>query len=124
MGPPVGLVGAYYTAPALDDYAFFGPGHFRRQSDLELDGRADIQRGVRADVHSGGAQVSGDSAVLAALFRLVNLDRQFQGKAFPRPRIGHKTSSLLPISTCETQLQAGSHEWSQNDVLARLYHGW
>jgi hypothetical protein len=30
------------------------------------------------------------------LVRLVNLDRQFQGEAFPRPRIGHKASSACP----------------------------
>ena len=33
-----GFVGTHDTTPALNDYAFFGPGHFGRQSNLELDG--------------------------------------------------------------------------------------
>jgi hypothetical protein len=74
-GTAVGLVGAYYTAPALDDYAFFGSCHFRRQSDLELNRRSNVESGVRSDIHPGGAQVAGNSAVFSGLVRLVNLDR-------------------------------------------------
>src|ERR1700722_12684532 len=87
-----GFVGAYYASLALHRDVFLSPGDFRRQYNLELRVGAHFQRRIRSNVNSGGAQVSGYSASLSRLVRLMNLDRQFEGKPFSRPRFGHKSS--------------------------------
>src|SRR2546426_12550712 len=63
------------------------------------------------------------STVLATFFCPVNLDRQFQRKPFPRPRFGHKSSSLLAISACKSQCHATSPDGVRNVLSRTLYHG-
>jgi hypothetical protein len=91
---------------ALHHYILFGSGHLWRQGDFKLDVRTHFQRGICPDVDSGGAKVSRHTAMLPPLFRSMNLDGQFQGESFPRPRFGHKTSSFLAVPACESQLHA------------------
>src|SRR5207245_2968188 len=99
-----GFVGAAHAPTALNDHVVLGAGYFRRQGDLELHRRPHFQRGISADVNSGGAQVPGHATVLSTLIRPMDLDRQFHGEPFTRPCFGHKTSSLLAFPACKSQL--------------------
>src|SRR2546427_10855414 len=90
-----GVVTAHHASLTVDNHVFLGSGHFRWQSNFKLHRGAHFHGGIGPDVNSGGAQVSRHPAVFSTLVRPMDLDWQFQGESFPRPRFGHKTSSFL-----------------------------
>jgi hypothetical protein len=92
----------------MDNHVFLGSGDFRGQSDFELNSGAYFHGGIGPDVDSGGAQVSRHPAVFSTLVRPMDLDGQFQGESFPRPRFGHKTSSFLASLASKSQLHTAS----------------
>src|SRR5208283_626411 len=98
FGAGIGLIGPHDAAAALNHNILLAARDFRRQGDLKLYGRADIERSVGADVHAGGAQIAGHAAtgVTRGIFPM-NLDRQLQRKPFPGTRFGHDSSSALAL---------------------------
>src|SRR5258705_6009405 len=77
VGISTGLVGADNPSATLDDHVFFATGHFRGESDFELDGRTHFQGSISADIHTRGAEVPGHAAGFARSAFLMDLDRQF-----------------------------------------------
>src|SRR5208282_3648905 len=98
FGAGVRLIGPHYAAAALYYNIFLAARHFRRQGDFKLDGRADLERCVGANVHTGGTQIAGHAAAdLTRGIFLMNLYRQMQRKPFPGTRFGHDSSSAVAL---------------------------
>src|SRR5208283_3563478 len=132
LGAGVGLIGPHDAAAALNHNIFLAAGDFRRQGDLKLYGRADLECSVGADVHTGGTQIAGHAAtgVTHSIFP-VNLDRQLQRKPFPGTRFGHDSSSAVALR-CNLNAENQARKPSQksrnsspkaDEQLFGVYHG-
>jgi hypothetical protein len=91
------LIGPDHTAAALNHNIVLAAGDFGRKGDLKLDGRADLERCIGADVNSGGAEIAGHASGFNRGIFLMNLDRQMQRKPFSGTRFGHD-SSLVAVA--------------------------
>src|SRR5438874_1095403 len=114
------LIAAHHPSLAVDNHVFLGSGDFRWQSNFELHGGAYFHGGIGPDVNSGGAQVSRHPAVFSTLVCPMDLDGQFQGKAFSRPCFGHKTSSFLASLASKSQLHTALLMEGQNLLNALI----
>ena len=86
-------IGANHPPAALNGDVVLSARDLRRQRDFKFHLRADIERGVSLDVHSGRAQITGDRFVLVAGLSFMNANWQLQRETLPRPVFRHGTSS-------------------------------
>src|ERR1035438_292423 len=130
FGAGIGLIGPHHAAAALNHNIVLAARNVRRQGNLKLDGRADLERCVGADVNAGGAQIAGHATGFTRGIFLMNLDRQMQRKPFPGTRFGHDSSSALALRFNRKPENQGRNQARKpqipspkpNEQLTALYH--